>query len=86
MIVNRQLLNEALSLVIETHAETRRRTQAELVAAYRELQLYLPKLIAAGTVDRTRLAVQGLIHLKELERASVAVIAVRSRRSSRAKL
>ena len=65
---NEVVLREALSLVLETYADMRRRSADEIQAARVELESYLPKLIAEGELDRKRLAVKCLTRLRELER------------------
>ena len=64
---NEIVFSEALSVSLDTYAEMRRRSMSEVKAAAAELQRYLPKLIAEGELDRERLVVKGLTHLRKLE-------------------
>ena len=67
MLSDSRILNDALSLALETYVDMRQRSEAQISAAESELRHYLPQLIAQGEIDRTRLAVRGLTHLRELE-------------------
>jgi hypothetical protein len=77
---NNRVLNEALNLALTTYCDMHTLTIEAIAAAQAELQSYLPKLIEDGPIDRTRLAVAGLKHLKEVAESRIPPLPYRQRR------